>query len=129
MYWFSIVTKDDAPVVGMTIITVIQSLMSLMTISPSLYKQFNTLVDLAVVTNIMPYLLSMGAVAVMMKREKCPANQVGVIKFAALVGSIYSLYALYAAGFEAMMYGSLVTFLGWTLYGIAADHLEKKSAA
>ena len=128
-HWFSIVTKDDAPVVGMTIITVIQSLMSLMTISPSLYKQFNTLVDLAVVTNIMPYLLSMGAVAVMMKREKCPANQVGVIKFAALVGSIYSLYALYAAGFEAMMYGSLVTFLGWTLYGIAADHLEKKSAA
>ena len=128
-HWFSIVTKDDAPVVGMTIITVIQSLMSLMTISPSLYKQFNTLVDLAVVTNIMPYLLSMGAVAVMMKREKCPANQVGVIKFAAMVGSIYSLYALYAAGFEAMMYGSLVTFLGWTLYGIAADHLEKKSAA
>ena len=128
-HWFSIVTKDDAPVVGMTIITVIQSLMSLMTISPSLYKQFNTLVDLAVVTNIMPYLLSMGAVAVMMKREKCPANQVGVIKFAAMVGSIYSLYALYAAGFEAMMYGSLVTFLGWTLYGIAADHLEKKPAA
>ena len=32
--WFSKVTKDDAPVLGMTIIVSIQTLMSFMTISP-----------------------------------------------------------------------------------------------
>lgn len=124
--WFSKVTKDDAPVLGMTIIVCIQTLMSLMTISPSLYKQFNTLVDLAVVTNIMPYLLSMAAVFVMLKAENVVGGQVKVIKIMAIIGSVYSLYALYAAGFEAMMYGSLATFLGWTFYGFAAEHLYRK---
>ena len=38
------------------------------------------------------------------------------------------VYALYAAGFEAMMYGSLATFIGWTFYGFAAEHLYRKPA-
>ena len=67
---FSKITSKDAPVVGMVTITILQSLMSLMTISPSLSEQFETLVNLAVVTNIIPYLLSMGAVIVLMKAAK-----------------------------------------------------------
>lgn len=122
---FSKVTKDKAPVVGMLTIVSIQTLMSLMTISPSLYKQFNTLVDLAVVTNIMPYILSMAAVFVMLKVENVTGAQASAIKVAAVIGSLYSLYALYAAGFSPMMYGGLATFAGWTLYGIAAQKLTK----
>ena len=64
---FSKITSKDAPVVGMVTITIIQSFLSLMTISPSLSEQFETLVNLAVVTNIIPYLLSMGAIIVLMK--------------------------------------------------------------
>ena len=105
---FSKVTKDDAPVVGMTVIVATQTLMSFMTISPSLYRQFNTLVDLAVVTNVMPYLLSMAAVFVMLKVEGVTGKAASVIKVAALIGTVYSLYALYAAGFSAMMYLSLI---------------------
>lgn len=126
-HWFSKVTKDDAPVLGMTIIVSIQTLMSFMTISPSLYKQFNTLVDLAVVTNIMPYILSMSAVAVMLKAEKVTGSQASIIKLMALIGTIYSIYALYASGFSAMMYGSLATFAGWYLYGVAAEKLFRRT--
>lgn len=121
---FSKLTKDDAPVVGMVIITCTQTLLSFMTISPSLYKQFTTLVDLAVVTNVMPYLLSMAAVPALLSSEKVQ-NGAGTIKLCAFVGTVYSLYALYASGFEAMMYGSLVTFLGWGIYGVAANKLFK----
>ena len=64
---FSKVTSKAAPIVGMVIITAVQSCMSLMTINPSLNEQFETLVNLAVITNIMPYLLSMAAVIVIMK--------------------------------------------------------------
>lgn len=56
--FFKKVTSKDAPIVGMVTITALQTLLSLMTISPSLNKQFNVLVDLAVVTNVIPYLLS-----------------------------------------------------------------------
>ena len=125
--WFSKVTKDDAPVLGMTIIVSIQTLMSFMTISPSLYRQFNTLVDLAVVTNVMPYLLSMAAVFVMLKAEGVSGHQAKVVKLMAFIGTVYSLYALYAAGYEAMMYGALATFAGWFFYGLAAEKLFKRN--
>lgn len=124
-HWFSKVTKDDAPIVGMLIIVCTQTLMALMTISPSLYKQFNTLVNLAVVTNIMPYILSMAAVFVMVKVEHVNPHQATFIKAMAFVGALYSFYALYASGFSAMTYGSLVTFAGWTLYAFAAEHMVK----
>ncbi len=64
---FSAVTKADAPVKGMLVIVIIQSALSLMTISPSLNKQFNVLVNLAVVTNIIPYILSMAAMIILQK--------------------------------------------------------------
>lgn len=124
-HWFSKVTKDDAPIVGMLIIVCTQTLMALMTISPSLYKQFNTLVNLAVVTNIMPYILSMAAVFVMVKVEHVNPHQATFIKTMAFIGALYSFYALYASGFSAMTYGSLVTFAGWTLYAFAAEHMVK----
>lgn len=67
--FFKKVTSKDAPIVGMVTITALQTLLSLMTISPSLNKQFNVLVDLAVVTNVIPYLLSMAALDVLLKTE------------------------------------------------------------
>ena len=121
---FSKITSKDAPVVGMVTITILQSLMSLMTISPSLSEQFETLVNLAVVTNIIPYLLSMGAVIVLMKAAKRAGSELKGTTFIAFIVSLYSLYALYASGFDAMTYGSIVTFAGWTLYGFVSDRFD-----
>lgn len=121
---FSKITSKDAPVVGMVTITILQSLMSLMTISPSLSEQFETLVNLAVVTNIIPYLLSMGAVIVLMKAAKRAGSELKGTTFIAFIGSLYSLYALYASGFDAMTYGSIVTFAGWTLYGFVSNRFD-----
>ncbi|MDO5055632.1 MAG: putrescine-ornithine antiporter [Pasteurella oralis] len=127
--FFKKVTSKDAPIVGMVTITAIQSLLSLMTISPSLNKQFNVLVDLAVVTNVIPYLLSMAALMVLQKVENVPASKAKVTTAVAFVGSLYSIYALYAAGQEAMLYGSIATFVGWTLYGFVSDKFDIKKHA
>lgn len=124
---FSKVTAKNAPVVGMIVITATQSLMSLMTISPTLSKQFEALVNLAVVTNIIPYLLSMGAAIVILKAAQRGGKELTITTILATVGSIYSLYALYASGFEAMTYGSIVTFAGWTLYGFISDKFDLAS--
>ncbi|MFZ7173908.1 putrescine-ornithine antiporter [[Pasteurella] aerogenes] len=124
--FFKKITSKEAPVVGMIVITAIQSLLALMTISPSLTKQFNVLVDLAVVTNVIPYLLSMAALMVLLKVEKVVENKAKVTVTVAFVGSLYSLYALYAAGELAMLYGSIVTFIGWTLYGFVSYKFDMK---
>ncbi len=72
---FSRVTKVDAPVQGMLIIVIIQTGLSLMTISPSLNSQFNVLVNLAVVTNIIPYILSMAALVIIQKMANVPSSK------------------------------------------------------
>lgn len=120
------ITKNETPIVAMVIITIIQSFLSLMTINPSLAGQFNVLVNLSVVTNVMPYLLSMAAVSIIQKSENVPNNKVRRTNIIALIGSIYSLYALYASGSEALMYGSIVTFAGWTLYGFVSHRFDLK---
>jgi len=123
--FFKKVTSKDAPIVGMVTITALQTLLSLMTISPSLNKQFNVLVDLAVVTNVIPYLLSMAALAVLLKAENVAPQKYKTTVLVAFIGSLYSIYALYAAGEQAMLYGS-----SWTLYGFVSYKFDlKKSQA
>ena len=122
------ITSHGAPLMGMIAITIVQSLFSLMTISPSLSEQFETLVNLAVITNIMPYLLCMAAIIVIMKSAGHFGSELQKTTFIAFIASMYSLYACYASGFEAMTYGSIVTFLGWTLYGFVSDRFDLKGS-
>ncbi len=116
------------PILGMIAITITQSLFSLMTISPSLNEQFETLVNLAVITNIIPYLLCMAAVIVIMKAAGHEGSELSKTKFLACLASVYSLYACYASGFDAMTYGAIVTFFGWTLYGLVSYRFDLKKA-
>ncbi|MBJ3814146.1 putrescine-ornithine antiporter [Shimwellia pseudoproteus] len=125
---FSKITSAGAPLKGMLVIVVVQTLLSFMTISPSLNSQFNVLVNLAVVTNIIPYILSMAALMVMQKVAKVDPGKARVSNFIALVGALYSFYALYSSGEQAMMYGAIVTFLGWTLYGFISPKFELRKA-
>lgn len=118
------ITKDETPIIAMVVITVIQSLLALMTISPTLSKQFNVLVNLAVVTNVIPYLLSMASVDVIQRSENVSDNKAKTTNFIAFIGAVYSLYALYASGSQALMYGSIVTFAGWTLYGFVSHRFD-----
>lgn len=124
---FSRVTNANAPVQGMLTIVIFQSLLSLMTISPSLNSQFNVLVNLAVVTNIIPYILSMAALVIIQKAANVDPGKAKAANVIALMGAIYSFYALYSSGEEAMLYGAIVTFMGWTLYGLVSPRFELKN--
>ncbi|EMH4161884.1 putrescine-ornithine antiporter [Pluralibacter gergoviae] len=123
---FSRVNGAGAPLRGMLVIVVIQTGLSLMTISPSLNSQFNVLVNLAVVTNIIPYILSMAALAIIQRMANVPQGKARTANVVAFIGAMYSFYALYSSGEEAMLYGAIVTFLGWTLYGLISPRFELK---
>ena len=124
---FSRLTGNNVPITAMLIITAIQTLLALMTMSPSLTKQFNILVDLAVVTNVIPYLLSMASVAVIQAEADIDKHKAKLTNFIAFIGSVYSLYALYAAGLVAMTYGAIITFAGWTCYGFVSKKFDLKT--
>ena len=61
------------------------------------------------------------------KNGECSVVESETGKLRAFVGALYSFYALYSSGEEAMLYGSIVTFLGWTLYGLVSPRFELKN--
>jgi putrescine:ornithine antiporter len=96
---FTKVNPLGAPVVGMIVLGVVQSVLALSTISPNLSEQFGMLVNLAVVTNVIPYVVALSALMLMMKAGKAPRGRTGatVIVLAAMLYSVYALYASAAA--------------------------------
>ncbi len=117
---FSWATKGGTPIVGMLVLLVAQVALSLLTISPDLSAQFQRVVDLAVVTNLVPYVMCMAAIFAIQKVRQVPPDKAMVTNIIALVGAVYSFYALWSSGQEALMLGGLCVFLGWTLFGFVS---------
>lgn len=109
-----------APVTGMIVMGVVQSLLALMTISPTLSEQFAALVNLAVVTNVLPYIISLSALFVMMKAAGVPERKFRLNAAVVIVGMLYSVFAIYASGKDAVLGGMLVTGIGFIIYGLIA---------
>lgn len=120
MKFFADVTKHGAPIKGMVLITAVQSAIALLTISPDLNKQFNVLVNLAVFTNVVPYILSLTALPAIMKKNQISSTQYARNMFIVMIAVLYSLYSIYAAGTDAVFWGSLVMLFGYLLYGMVA---------
>jgi putrescine:ornithine antiporter len=117
---FGKVTAAGAPIIGMVIMGVLQSVMALSTISPNLSEQFAALVNLAVVTNVVPYIISLSALFVMMRDAKVDPGVFKRNAFVAVVAMLYSVYALWASGKDAVMGGMLVMGIGYIVYGFIA---------
>ena len=118
--FFAKVNRFGAPITGMIVMGVIQSAMALSTISPNLSEQFGALVNLAVVTNVVPYIIALSALFVMMKKAGTPQATYRRNVVVALVAMLYSTYAIYASGLTAVMGAMLVMAIGYMIYGFIA---------
>ena len=122
-------TAAGAPILGMVIMGVVQSLMALSTMSPDLSKQFAALVNLAVVTNVLPYIISLSALFVIMRDAKV---EPGVFKRNTIINAVaivFSISALYASGKDAVMGGILVVGIGYLIWGFIAPRFVAPPAA
>ena len=104
----------------MLILGVVQTLLALMTISPTLSEQFSALVNLAVVTNVIPYIVALSALMVMMKRAHVSAGIYRRNVILAVIAMLYSVFALYASGMEAVLGGTLVLGVTYIIWGLIA---------
>ena len=127
---FGKATAAGAPITGMVIMGVVQTLLALMTISPDLSSQFGALVNLAVVTNVVPYIVALSALTVILQGAGIVGGAYTRTIAITVVGIVYSVYALYAAGVEAVMGGMLVMGLGWLIWLFMAPRfMATRSAA
>jgi putrescine:ornithine antiporter len=117
---FAKVNGMGAPIAGMLIAGVLQTLMAFSTMSPDASSQFSKLVDLAAVTNIVPYITSISALMLVMNKAGVSQAVYKRNVAVALVAIAYSIYALYASGMEAVFGGMMVMMVGYLLYGFVA---------
>jgi putrescine:ornithine antiporter len=122
--FFAKTNKMTAPVIGMIVMGVVQSLMALSTASPSLGEQFAVLVNLAVVTNVIPYILALSALMIMMRKASVPQGTFRLNAFVVTVAMLYSTYAIYASGMEAVLGATIVMALTFAIYGFLAPRFS-----
>ncbi|CAM2173681.1 putrescine:ornithine antiporter [Paraburkholderia sacchari] len=118
---FGKANRAGAPVAGMVIMGIVQSIMAVSTISPNLSEQFAALVNLAVVTNVIPYVVSLSALFVMMRNAGTEPPKYRLNVTVTLVALAYSVYAIYASGTNAVMGAMLVMAVGYAIYGFAVN--------
>jgi putrescine:ornithine antiporter len=121
---FTKVNKFGAPITGMIVLGVVQSVLALSTISPTLSEQFSAAVNLAVVTNVVPYIISLSALMVMMRAAKVPEDKYRLNTAITVIAMLYSTYAIYASGKDAVMGGMLMTAVGFIIWGFIAPRFN-----
>jgi putrescine:ornithine antiporter len=97
--------------------------MALTTISPSLSDQFGVLVNLAVVTNVVPYVIALSALPLMMQTAGVDQAKYRKTMSVAVVAMLYSVYAIYASGKDAVLGAAIVWGLGYLIWGFIAPRL------
>ena len=118
--FFAQVTRTGAPITGMIVMGVVQSAMALSTMSPTLSEQFSALVNLAVVTNVIPYIIALSALVVMMKKAGVEESVYRRNVAVGMIAMLYSTYAIYASGASAVLGGTVVMAIGFIIYGFLA---------
>ena len=124
---FAKVTNADVPIKGMLLILAMQSCLAFMTISPTLAAQFELLANLAVVTNVIPYILCAAALKSILVKENisnavCNRN---MSIFLSGVSIIYCVYALTTTDAVTFLSGCLAAFIGWMGYMIRFNILKQ----
>jgi putrescine:ornithine antiporter len=122
-------SRLGAPIAGMIIMGIVQTAMALSTISPTLSEQFSALVNLAVVTNVIPYIISLSALAVMMKTAGVADAVFKRNMFITVIAMLYSTYAIYASGKDAVLGGTIVLALTYVVYGFLAPRFSGQAGA
>jgi putrescine:ornithine antiporter len=126
---FSRLNGMGAPVTGMIILCGIQTLFAFSTISPTLAEQFSALVNLSVVTNVIPYILALSALAVMMQQNNVPEGKVRMTLFISTIGMLYSAYAVYSAGMEAVFGGMIAMVAAFIIWAFISPRFVGPVAA
>src|SRR5436190_904783 len=108
---------------------VAQSVLALTTISPSLSEQFGVLVNLAVVTNVVPYIISLSALPVMLQAAGVASRSYRKTIAVVLVALAYSVYAIYASGKDAVFGGMVAWGIGLVIWGFIAPRFAAGARA
>jgi APA family basic amino acid/polyamine antiporter len=110
--------KNGAPILGLIIGSVLSSIVMLMNFSEGLVAQFTFIVNLTVLTCLVPYLFVSAAYIIILIEKKVYLNSILKTFVLGLLGFSYSVWAIYGSGPDVVFYGFLLLLLGIPFYAL-----------
>jgi len=118
--------KNGAPVLGLIIGSVLSSIVMLMNFSEGLVDQFTFMVNLTVLTCLVPYLFVSAAYIIILIERKIHVNSIIKTFILGLLGFSYSVWAIYGSGADVVFYGFLLLLLGIPFYALMQWNKREK---
>lgn len=114
--------KKGAPIMGLIIGSLLTSLIMLMNLSDGLVEQFNFITDIAVFTNLVPYLFVSASYIVLLIERKTYINSWVKTLVLGSLGIAFSIWAIYGSGNITVFYGFFLLILGFPFYILMLWH-------
>lgn len=108
--------KNGVPYLGLIIGSVLSSVVLLIGMSDGLVDQFEFVVNLTVLTCLVPYLFVSASYIVVTIEKKLHLNKFFKTFILGSLGFAYSLWAIYGSGADVVFYGFLLLLLGIPFY-------------
>jgi APA family basic amino acid/polyamine antiporter len=118
--------KNGAPYLGVIIGSTLTSGLLLLNLSDSLIDQFNFIVDLTVLTVLVPYLFVAAAYVIVIIEKKLHFNNFLKTFLLGSLGFSYSLWTIFGSGSETVFYGFLLLLAGIPFYIMMQWHKREK---
>lgn len=118
---FGRVNAYEIPVRGIAVMLLIQMMLLSMTGSPSMVAQFDALIKLSTVANLVPYVLAMASLDIMQRQAGKDSD---LTRMAAVAGGAYSIFACIQCGMDSVTYGMVAVLVGLMIYGLYAVRLQ-----
>lgn len=114
--YFKRENKKGAPVNGFIVGGVLSSIVMLMNYSEGLVDQFEFIVQLTVISSLLPYLFTAASYALIIIEKKLHTKSWVKTFVLSALGFTYSLWAIYGSGSETVYYGFLLLLIGIPVY-------------
>ena len=112
---FAKVNRNDSPVIGIIISSILASALMMLNYSKSLVDAFSFMMKLSTLSVLTPYLFSIATFWIMVNKEKKSLkNKANVL--VALLAFIFSIWVIIGCGQEVVFYGFILLMIGIPFY-------------
>jgi len=115
---FARLSKNGTPVFGLLVSSILVTVLMIFNYTPRLIDLFNFTLLLATMTTLVPYVFTSLAELVLIQKDRVhfAGSQPVLDRVIAMLAFLYSLWTLYGAGAEVVMWGTLLLFAGMPVY-------------
>jgi len=113
---FGRVSASNTPVFGLVMSSVLVTILAVLNYNARLVDAYNFFLLLATMTTLVPYVFTTMAELMLFLTERARFGRLGGSAIIALLAFAYSLWALYGAGAEVVLWGTLLLLAGLPVY-------------